>query len=249
MSGTDEILTVSDVLTAGNLVYLAGAFYIMGLAITNQIILRLLILAGTGVYIIYYSVISESPLWPAIYVSMLIGLANLSGLTNLIARRSRLAIPKAHADIYHEFPNLPPGDFRALTKLATRRTIDIDTQITEEGAPGTKLYYIVSGSTLARKGEQAFVLPPKIFIGEIAFLIGAPSSASTWLEAGSEVLEWDFSDLRRKCARSPRFSLALEAAISIDLAGKVAKSMGRDAVNVEDIPKPLMEKLTHMRAN
>lgn len=242
-------MTFQDFLTAENLVYLAGCFYVLGLAITNQIILRLLILTGTCIYIIYYSVISTNPLWPAIYVSMMIGLANLSGLTSLIARRSRLAIPRAHADIYHEFPNLPPGDFRALMKLAQRRKITSDTQITQEGHPGEKLYFIVSGSTLARKGEQAFVLPPKIFIGEIAFLIGAPSSASTWLEEGAEVLEWSFADLRRKCARNPRFSLALEAAISTDLAGKVATSMGRDAIRVEDIPKPLIEKLSDMRPN
>ncbi|WP_300039112.1 Crp/Fnr family transcriptional regulator [uncultured Roseobacter sp.] len=229
------------------LVYLAGAFYIAGLAITNQIVLRLLILAGTGVYLIYYSTVADNPLWPAIYVSMLIGLANVGGLTSLIARNSRLAIPAAHADIYFDFPRLPPGDFRALMKLARRYNVTEDMQITAEGDAGDKLYFIISGSTLARKGDQAFVLPPKIFIGEIAFLIGRPSSASTWLEEGCEVLEWRFDDLRRKCARNSRFKLALEAAISVDLASKVARSMGKDAVPVQQIPTPMVEALSGVR--
>ncbi len=237
------MLFYEGALTPENLVFVAGAFYVAGMAITNQIILRIFILAGTCVYLIYYSTISDNPLWEAIYVSTLIGLANLGGLTSLIARRSRLAIPKAHMDIYADFSELPPGDFRALMKLAKRYKVAEDQQVTAQGEPGQKLYYVLSGSTLVRKGDQAFVLPPKLFLGEIAFLINVPSSASAWLQAGTEVLEWRFDDLRRKCARNPRFKLALEAAISIDLAKKVAFSNGKDAVHVSRIPQPMVEAL------
>lgn len=233
-------------LTPENLVYLAGAFYVAGLAITNQIILRLFILTGTCVYLIYYSVIADSPLWEAIYVSLLIGLANIGGLTSLIARRSRLAIPREHADIYDGFPNLPPGDFRALMRLAKRYTVAQDKQVTVEGESGRKLYFVLNGTTLVRKGGKAFALPPNLFLGEVAFLTGVPSSASAWLETGSEVLEWRFDDLRRKCARNPRFKLALEAAISVDLADKVARSMGRHSVDVEQIPAPMIDALSRV---
>lgn len=231
-------------LTPEYLAYVAGAFYVAGMAITNQIVLRIFVLAGTSVYLLYYSTISENPLWEAIYVSLLIGLANLGGLTALIARRSHLAIPRAHADIYQDFSELPPGDFRALMKLAKRYTLTEDRQVTAEGEQGSKLYFVLSGSTLVRKGEQAFVLPAKLFLGEIAFLIGVPSSASTWVETGSEVLEWRFDDLRRRCARNPRFKLALEAAISMDLAKKVALSHGKDAIHVSKIPDPMVQALS-----
>ena len=241
--------TIASAFTAENLVYLAGAFYVTGLAITNQIILRLLILSGTGVYVIYYSIISASPLWPAIYVSLLIGAANISGLTSLFIRNSRLSIPRAHADIFNDFPELPPGDFRALMKLAKRYVVTEDVQITTENEAGSKLYFIVKGSTLVRKGEKAFALPAKIFIGEIAFLLGSPSSGSVWLEEGSEVLEWQFEDLRRKCARKPRFKLALEAAISLDLAGKVSHSLGQNAVGCDDIPRPMLDALETVRTH
>ncbi|MEM1074550.1 MAG: cyclic nucleotide-binding domain-containing protein [Pseudomonadota bacterium] len=230
--------------TVANLVYVAGAFYVLGLVITKQVILRLLILTGTGVYIAYYALVSSSPLWSAIYVSLLIGLANVIGLTSLLVRRSRLAIPRAHSDIYDSFPDLPPGDFRALMRLAKRYKVTKDKQITQEGTPGQKLYFVIQGSTLARKGDQAFVLPPKLFLGEIAFLTNAASSASLWLEEGAEVLEWQFDELRRRCERVPRFKLALEASISVDLARKVSWSMGRDAVRVEHIPKPMVDALS-----
>lgn len=229
------------------LVYLAGAFYVAGLAITNQIVLRVLLLAGTSVYILYYAIISDSPLWPAIYVSLLIGAANIWGLTSLVVGRSRFAIPRAHADIYPQFPDLPPGDFRALMSLARRYDVDADRQVTTEGTPGDRLYYIIKGSTLVRKEDQAFVLPPGLFLGEIAFLNDVPSSASAWIEAGAEVLEWRFDALRKKCAANPRFKLALEAAISLDLAQKVARSMGPKSVHVGTIPVPMVEALAAVR--
>ena len=236
-----------SVLSPESMVYLAGAFYAVGMAITNQIILRLLLLAGTCVYLVYYATIGENPLWEAIYVSLLIGIANIGGLSSLIARQSRFAIPRTHADIFYEFPRLPPGDFRALMKLARRYHVDQDKQVTLENEMGDKLFYVLKGSTLVRKGEQAFVLPPRLFLGEVSFLTGVPSSASAWLEEGAEVLEWQFDDLRRKCARSPRFKLALEAAISIDLAGKVARSMGESSVHVNDIPASMMTALSDVR--
>lgn len=237
-------MLLDDLMTPENLVYLAGAFYVTGMAITNQIILRMLVLSGTFVYLLYYFTIGDAPLWQAIYVSLMIAVANLGGLTSLMARRSRFAIPRAHSDIYYDFPHLPPGDFRALMQLAKRYTVAEDKQVTTEGEAGQKLYFILKGSILIRKGEQAFTLPPKIFLGEVAFLTGVPSSATVWIEEGAEILEWRFDELRRKCMRNPRFKLALEAAISIDLADKVARSMGRNSVDVGTIPKPMIDALS-----
>ncbi|GFE48744.1 hypothetical protein So717_04970 [Roseobacter cerasinus] len=218
----------------GALVYVAGTLYVLGLVTINQVFLRLLILSGTCVYILYYATVAASPLWEAIYVSTLIGTANLIGLSSLLARRSRLAIPRAYADLYADFPPLPPGDFRSLMKLAHRYRVEDERQLTVEGEIGTRLYYVISGATRVQKGDSEFILPPQFFLGEIAFLIGQPSSASTWLEPGAEVLEWRFDDLQRKCARSTRFRLALEAAISVDLAQKVARAIGPNAVR----PRP-----------
>lgn len=228
----------------GALVYLAGALYVLGLITINQVILRLWILSGTSVYIIYYSIVAATPLWEAIYVSMMIGTANLVGLTSLLARKFKVVVPRAYADIYDDFPPLPPGDFRSLMKLAHRYRVEDERKVTSEGEAGTRLYYVISGATRVQKGESEFIIPPKFFLGEIAFLIGQTSSASTWLEPGAEVLEWRFDDLRRKCARSTRFRLALEAAISVDLARKVARAIGPNSVRPRaPDPTPLSEDM------
>lgn len=214
----------------GLLAYIAGGFYVLGLVTINQIMLRLMLLAGTSFYILYYATAASDPLMEAIYVSLLIGLANLFGLGSLLLRQSRFAVPKEYADVFESFPPIPPGDFRTLMKLARRYQTAEEQVLTHEGQPGNKLYYIVQGTTRVRKGDSEFSLSPKLFLGEIAFLTGQPSSATAWLPQGAEVLEWDFDVLAKRCGRSTRFKLALEAAISVDLAGKVARAVGPNSV-------------------
>jgi len=235
--------------TGQNLAYVAGGFYVAGLATTNQIALRLLLMAGTITYVAYYATVSVSPLWEAIYVSLMIGAANFGGLTSLFIRQSRFAVPRAHSDIYDGFPDIPPGAFRALMRLSRRYRLETDKKLTDEGEAGTTLYYVISGATLAQKDGHAFVLPPRIFLGEVAFLTGAPSSATIWLEEGAEVLEWRFDALKRKCDRSPRFKLALEAAISTDLAAKVASSMGHGSKSLALMPGEMRGALGEVRSS
>ena len=130
-----ELLTSPETLA-----YIAGAFYVLGLLIINQVTLRLMVLAGTVFYILYYIYVAAEPLWEAIYISLLIGSANILGLFSLLARNSQWAIPRAHKDIYGHFPGLPPGDFRTLVQLGERKIADQEVKLTTENAPLTKLY-------------------------------------------------------------------------------------------------------------
>ena len=212
------------------LVYAAGACYVMGLLIINQIILRLLLMCGTGFYMVYYAFVADQPLWEAIYISGLIGCANMFGLVGLLARNSRLAIPRAHSDIYHNFPGLPPGDFRTLMRHAKRYRLDAPTKLTTEGAPMTRMFYTLSGETWITKKHDSFMIRPGVFVGEVAYLTDQRASATTVMSKGSEVLEWSSADLRRLSQKSTRFKMALNATLSVDMAQKVAFSIAPSEV-------------------
>lgn len=213
---------LNDLVPAETIVLLAGLAFTLAYLIINQVVLRLIILFGTALYIWYYWVVADAPLWTAIYTSLAMGLANLIGLASLFWRQSKLAVPRQHLDIYAQFSSLPPGDFRDLIRHATRYTLDTDTDVTHEGAPMDSLYYIISGQIRIEKRGETFSMPAGVFVGEVAYLSRQPSAASTRLGAGTEVLEWDVATLRRRAARKSRFKLALEAMISRDLAVKVA---------------------------
>ena len=203
------------------IVLLAGGAFVLGYLIINQIGLRLMVMMGSALYIWYYFVAADTPLWEAIYLSAAMIAANVIGLGALLLRQSRLAIPAAHKDIYPRFSDLPPGDFRALMRSGTRRVLEAQEQVTAEGAPLTHLTYVISGGMRVEKAGDSFHMPAGLFVGEVAYLMNHPSAASTWVNEGSEVLQWDVAALRARAARNARFRLALEAMISKDLAAKV----------------------------
>ena len=205
------------------LVWIAGALYAFGYLVINQVILRILVLIGTGFYTWYYFVVSGEPLWEAIIISLVIGAANIIGLSSLTLRNSRFAVPSKHRDIYKQrFKNMPPGDFRQLMKFARREVTQSERTITTEGATVNELYFVVSGNLTIEKRCETFTMPAGLFVGEIAYLTEQKGSATTKVPAGAEVLIWDFAVLKKHGARKPRFKLALEAMISKDLAVKVA---------------------------
>ncbi|WP_420860782.1 cyclic nucleotide-binding domain-containing protein [Algirhabdus cladophorae] len=205
-----------------NLVLIAGAIFTLAYLIIHQVAMRIILLFGSGFYIWYYAVIAQTPLWEAIYTSIVMILANVVGLVLLYARGSRYFLPKQHRDIYPLFDELQPGDFRQLLSLADRRVLQTSEVLTREGAPVERLFYVISGTMTIDKLNNQFRMPAEVFVGEVAYLTNRPATATTYLPEGAEVLEWDVQALRRKASRKPRFKMALEAMISQDLAQKVA---------------------------
>ncbi len=214
--------TMAELLTPETLVLLAGATFVLGYLTINQVLLRVFVLVGTVLYIWYYATVAAAPLWEAIYTSLAMGAANLFGLMSLLAQRSRMIVPARHRDIYPQFGNLTPGDFRALIRRAERFSTTEDVLLANEGGASQDLYFIIKGGARVQKLGAEFVLPSGTFVGEVAYLTGKQSAATTELLGGSEVLRWSYADLYRRSAKSSRFKLALEAMISGDLAAKVS---------------------------
>lgn len=221
-------ITLPDILVLG-----AGLSFVLAFLIINQVMLRIILLIGTLLYIWYYAVAADAPLWVAIWVSIANLIANMIGLSVLLGAKSRAALPKAYVDIYDRCPvfqDLPPGDFRALMKLARRYTVDSNTTLTREHQRGERLFYIVDGTAQVEKVGNRFDMPGQFFVGEVAYLLNTNSAATTVIKAGTEIIEWDFKDLRAGSRKKVRFKLALESLISRDLAYKVSLAVSPDSV-------------------
>ncbi|WP_181363648.1 cyclic nucleotide-binding domain-containing protein [Aliiroseovarius pelagivivens] len=206
------------------LVIAAATAFVLGYLIINQIALRFMLLVGTGLYIWYYAVVADSPLWAAIWASAATGTANIVGLTSLFLRKSKWIIPNRDKDLYPEFEALPPGDFRQLVLLARRETRMKNEVLTTSGSAVTSLFYVISGRVEIRKKGSVFSMRSGNFVGEVAFLTNEAASATTLMATDGELLCWDVEQLRRRAERDTRFRLALDAMISLDLAYKVANA-------------------------
>jgi len=176
-----------DILTPSVLIALAGGLFTLGYLIINQMLLRIMILAGSLAYIAYYWTVADAPLWGAIYTTCIMMAANLIGMASLLLRNASFSIPRGFDDIYPSFAPLLPGDFRALMRLCKRKTFDKETTISREAAPQDSIYFIVHGLPRATKLGTTFQLAERIFVGEVAYLTGKGASATTIVPAGTEV--------------------------------------------------------------
>jgi len=158
---------IIDDMTPSFWVALAGGLFTLGYLIIHQVMLRLVMLAGSFCYIVYYATAADEPLWGAIYGSILMITANLIGLAALLWRNAMWSLPHGHKDIFPLFGPMRPGDFRALMALGERYRAKDKHQIT------------------------TFHMEGPLFAGEVAYLLNGDSSATTIVLEGAEIIRWN----------------------------------------------------------
>jgi len=212
------------------LAHLAAICYALGLITRDQVILRTLIFAGTLFYIAYYYIVPEQPLWDAIGWSIILGVCNLYVLVQIALERTTLFMSLDEKTVYARFDKMNPGEFRRLMKMGKWREGDGTTEMTRENEVCHNLYFVTSGQIGISKKGQNFIVTEGGFIGEVGYLLQSPASGTTIAAPGSHYIEWPGKDLAKLELRHPGIRVALRDLLNIDMAGKVARSLGTEAV-------------------
>ncbi len=204
-----------------SLVYIAAAIQTVGFLVRDQLVLRALILAGTILYIVYYYTEPETPLWDAMACGAIMGAANLYTMIRMALDRRPTVFAEEDLVVYRALPQVSPGEFRRLVAIAERGTVSIPMGVTREGILPDYLYYLVEGSfTLEKRGSSREIVGPT-FLGEIAYMLDQPASATVTLNEGARYIRWKVTDLKALIAKDQLLKNALEVAFNRDLAVKV----------------------------
>lgn len=208
------------------LIHAGGFFYIMAFIVREELLMRLLVLTGSGLYILYYFLYPEVPLWDAIMTSTVMIVANLYVVSQVVLERTTLRMSDDEKSLFEAFETLNPGQFRHLLKDAQWHVaFDPDgTVLTREGQPAPALYYIFDGEISVQKGSQQFRLPARNFVGEIAFILGTKTSATTIAPEGVRYVRWEAETLTALSNKRPALGNALNALLTRDLAQKLTSS-------------------------
>lgn len=210
-----------------NFVHFAGLFYAVGLLVRDELKLRLLILTGTGFYIAYYSLFPQAPMWGAIAVSVVLGLANITILITIMFERTTFAMSNEERALFQRFHTLNPGQFRKIMNCAERVRYDATTVIATEGLQPERLFFLVKGPAIVLKNGKRISIGGGEFIGEISFISGSNATASVAVEPGASVIEWRVDKLRKLFERKPALRNAMLALFNQDLASKLSVSVRR----------------------
>ncbi|MEM8554939.1 MAG: cyclic nucleotide-binding domain-containing protein [Pseudomonadota bacterium] len=224
MSAVDWTYVSSQLSPPQLYAHLALLLYVLGFLAKDSLVLRGLVLVGTFFYVVYYGTVVDEPLWEAIVGSCAIMAANIYSAIRIIRERSTVGMSQDQLELFAVFNTMNPGNFRRIMSDARVLKVTEDSQILEKGAPVEHLYFIRAGEAVLSRNGKSSTIGPGHFIGELAFLSGAPATASVSVTKGSEVIAWDRTKLHRRMERSPEISNAVLALFNRDLVGKLSVS-------------------------
>ncbi len=215
---------LEQIFSISMLINIAALLYFIGFMVRDELILRLLILAGTILYLIYYFYFPEGPLWNAIITSAILGLANVWVLAKIVFERTTLALTEDEKTLYENLDNLNPGQFRKIMKHAKWHHLEETTTICEQDEKADKLFYILRGHVEVSKNGKQFCMDNRNFIGEVAFTLNSTYSATVRALPSACYVEWKNNELEKLMKNNNELSNAIVALFNKDLARKLSLS-------------------------
>lgn len=205
----------------GLIVHLAALITIAGLLMRDQLKLRALVLVGNGLYAIYFLVAPPLPLWDAMFWSTAMGTANFVMIVIIWRSRQHFDIDEHALQVFAALESMEPGEFRRLMALGRVRQTLVPLELTRLGEMPERLYFVTAGTIVVDRPDRSVRLERPTFIGEVAFMLGTPATASVTLSPGGRYVRWDSDALRALLKHEPRIQQCFERAFSRDLATKL----------------------------
>jgi hypothetical protein len=205
-----------------NIVHFGALLYLAGFLFRDQLILRGLIIAGDFVYILYFYFAPDVPLWGGIFWSTMFTLVNVVMIGLIIADNMHFRMSKNEKKLFELLEEMTPGQFRQLLKISHEQTAEFPLTITLEDKHLSELFFVLDKKLhIEKKGSRA-VTGSDTFVGEIAFLLFKPATATVTLEAGTPYFVWNADKLRKLMAAKPDLGSSLSLALNKKMAQKVA---------------------------
>lgn len=205
-----------------NIVHIGALLYLAGFLFQNAMILRSLIILGDCVYILYFYFAPEVPLWGGIFWSVMFSIVNFVMIALIVVDRVHFGLDANERKLFEMLEDLTPGQFRQLLKAGRQETAIEQKVIAHEHKPLTDLYFVLAGTMTIEKAGNRATAPSGTFIGEIAFLLARPATATVTLAPGSPYFVWNGAKLRQLMQKQPALGTAMSAVLNKMLAQKVA---------------------------
>jgi CRP-like cAMP-binding protein len=236
-TGIFEQLFVSQ-----NLVHVAALLFLLGFLSRDQFVLRGLVLLGDLFYMLYFYFAPEQPLWGGIFWSAMFALANVAMIWLIFLDEVQFSLKADERKLFDLLGDLTPGQFRKLLKVSHQKVATAPLVITRQNEPSNALYFVIDGKISIEKGGHRAVSEGRTFLGEIAFLLGQPATATVTLETGCHYCVWDSKALHHVLTGNPALRTALSAAMNRKLAEKVARAGVLTDITGHDLEIPAKSK-------
>ena len=138
------------------------------------------------------------------------------------------SLPASERKLFDLLVYLTPGQFRTFLRAGRQEVTASPLVITRENEPLHQLYFITDGKVTIEKGGRRVVSDAKTFIGEIAFLLSRPATATVTLEPGCHYCVWDSIALRNLLNSNTALKNVLERRHEPEAGGKSCAGRGAE---------------------
>lgn len=203
-------------------IHLASLCLVFAYTLRNPIHLRLAVIIGQTLFVLFYLNQKSGPIWEALFWNSIITLTNIVMIAILLRERTLVRLSEEEKALYPYFDTLSPGEFRKVLRKAEWGQSDGDTCIIQRDAMPDHVYFLLDGDGMIVRPERTIAIRPGTMLGEIAFLLKRPATATVTLHDGARFVRWAPQDLHKLMDSGHRFDIAFRGLFNRDLALKIA---------------------------
>lgn len=207
------------------LFYLANLLFCLAYLVRDMAWLRAItILAASSTLPYFY--FQATPLYSAMGWQITFILINAFNLTLLLLQRRPIQLSEKEAWLHKTTLRLlKPRMMRKLLQQGQEQQAAPGERLISQGQKLDTLLLLLSGKvSIHIDGQPRATLQPGDFMGEMSFITGQVTSADVVAQEDVEFIEWPRATLERLYLRNPQIKDALQGAIGMDLANKLARS-------------------------
>ncbi len=206
------------------LFFFANILFCLAYMVRDMAYLRAItILAASSTLPYFY--FQTTPLYSAMGWQIAFIVINAFNLTALLLQRRPIKLNEQEKWLQQTTLRLlKPRKMRRLLQLAQTHDIDKGELLIEKGQELDALLLILSGQAQVEiNQQQRATLYPGDFAGEMSFISSKLTSADVVAEKPIRYLAWPAHALERLYLRDPEMKDALQGAIGMDMANKLAR--------------------------
>lgn len=203
------------------LVHVGASIILIGYAIRDQIVLRLMVVIGTLFYVAYY-LSMDTPLWSSLMWNALFISINIFMVIKLYRDRIVGKMSYNEQTLFRFLHNLNPGEFRKIRNAGYIATTDSKSRICDKSKNNNHLYLILDGAAEVLLPNKNVILGAGAFIGEISFLKGGKTSADVYLLPNTTFMVWEYDDLEELFRKNQHIKNCINYLIAQDVTRKLS---------------------------
>lgn len=203
------------------LVHVGASIILIGYAIRDQIVLRLMVVIGTLFYVAYY-LSMDTPLWSSLMWNALFISINIFMVIKLYRDRIVGKMSYNEQTLFRFLHNLNPGEFRKIRNAGYIATTDSKSRICDKSKNNNHLYLILDGAAEVLLPNKNVILGAGAFIGEISFLKRGKTTADVYLLPNTTFMVWEYDDLEELFRKNQHIKNCINYLIAQDVTRKLS---------------------------